>query len=66
MMLYTHGVHKQVCINADHRMTPIQVFWCLQPFMITVSVTAAANTVRKSPDKHDADVIEGEQPFDDY
>ena len=47
-------------------MTLIRVFWCLQPFMITVSVTVAANTVRKLSDKHDADVIEGKQPFDDY
>ncbi|XP_065908866.1 uncharacterized protein [Dysidea avara] len=44
MLLYGNGVHKQV-------------FHCLQPFMVTLSVSVTAQAVKQISDRHDADVI---------
>ena len=57
MMLHGNGVHKQVFFCRVTLTFVKQVFQCLQPFMITVSVTAAANTVKVISDRHDADAI---------
>ena len=35
----------------------LQVFRCLQPFMVTLSVSATAQAVKQISDRHDADVI---------